>query len=64
MGDGETEIVVLGDNGVISVLNPRNDGNPDVEYTQTGLRSPDGATSLLTMGNVDNCQVSQRCSFL
>ncbi|PIY11455.1 MAG: hypothetical protein COZ18_04000 [Flexibacter sp. CG_4_10_14_3_um_filter_32_15] len=52
-GDGETEIVVLGDNGIISVLNPRNDGLPDVEYTQTGLRSPDGATSLLTMGNVD-----------
>ncbi|WP_375558740.1 T9SS type A sorting domain-containing protein [Bernardetia sp. OM2101] len=52
-GDGETEIVVLGDNGIISVLNPRNDGNPDVEYTQTGLRDPDGATSLLTMANVD-----------
>ncbi|WP_291721656.1 T9SS type A sorting domain-containing protein [Bernardetia sp.] len=51
--DGEREIVVLGDNGIISVLNPRNDGNPDVEYEQSGLLTPDGATSLLTMANVD-----------
>ncbi|WP_338815326.1 T9SS type A sorting domain-containing protein [Bernardetia sp. Wsw4-3y2] len=51
--DGEREIVVLGDDGIISVLNPRNDALPDVEYEQTGLRRPDGATSLLTMADVD-----------
>ena len=51
--DGEREIVVLGDNGIISVLNPKNDGLPDVEHEQSGLLTPDGATSLLTMANVD-----------
>ncbi|AFM04147.1 hypothetical protein Fleli_1748 [Bernardetia litoralis DSM 6794] len=51
--DGETEIIVLGDDGIISVINPRNDGLPDIEHVQTGLRTPDNNTSLLTMANVD-----------
>ncbi len=52
--DNQTEIIVMGDDGCISVVNPRVDGNPDIEHTQSNLIRASQNTSLLTMADVDN----------
>ena len=65
-GDDQTEIIVMADcatgasqsicgsnSAIFYVLNPRVDGNPDIEFQQGGLLRPAQNNSLLAMGDVD-----------